>query len=133
MKIQFTNNSVSGIKRRYRGFTLVLPGNTSQVIDVPPIHVFDILKYLKDRHPAVICTPGETRPTIEPEPVGEDAATVVIGDEITGDGKPEEEEEEETEEALEGPENTAGGGSGRQGATMKNGRRKTKRGSGGKR
>lgn len=61
MKIEFNNNSVSGVNRKYRGFTLDIPGHSLQVIDVPSQYVKDVLSYLKHSHPAVICTsPVET-------------------------------------------------------------------------
>lgn len=57
MKIKFDNNSVSGVNRKYRGFVLDIPGQSSRTVDVPPQYVSDAVAYLKYRHPAVICTP----------------------------------------------------------------------------
>lgn len=53
MKIKFINNSVSGVNRKYRGFTFELQGYTEKTIDVPSQYAGDLKKYLKNRHPAV--------------------------------------------------------------------------------
>ncbi len=104
MKIQFQNNSVSGVNRKYRGFVLDLPGHSSQAIDVPPQYVKDVLSYLKYRHPAVICTPvaeklesspNETNTVasaVQIEAAGEETGatdTTAESDAVTGSGEDE--------------------------------------------
>jgi hypothetical protein len=86
MKIQFDNNSVSGVNRRYRHFNLDLPGYSSQVIDVPPQYVADALSYLKQRHPAVICM------VIEDQGASIDAKDVSAVEEETGQGNNQDDE-----------------------------------------
>jgi hypothetical protein len=66
MNIKFTNNSVSGLNRRYRGFDFELPGSTSKTMDVPEQYVENLTTYLKEKHPAVICEKVEVEKTDAP-------------------------------------------------------------------
>lgn len=69
MKIKFCNNSVSGVNRKYRGFTLDIPGRATVIADVQDEYARDVFDYLKYRHPAVVF--AEIPPELpESEPVG---------------------------------------------------------------
>lgn len=61
MEMKFTNNSVSGINRRYRGFNFELAGHASAIINVPAQYASNLTAYLKVNHPAVVIEEAEAR------------------------------------------------------------------------
>jgi hypothetical protein len=104
MKIKFENNSVSGVNRRYIGFTLDIPGRSSQIVDVPRQYVKNALSYLKHRHPAVICTPivaaEKTKEAVQ-SVVSETSTETDPQAETTEEGVGEPESKSETETTTE--------------------------------
>lgn len=78
MEMKFTNNSVSGINRRYRGFNFELAGHASAIINVPAQYAANLTAYLKENHPAVVIEEAEAKkssagakPVIDPESTSE--------------------------------------------------------------
>jgi len=96
MKINFVNNSVSGVNRKYRGFVLDIPGQSARTVDVPSQYVNDAISYLKYRHPAVICTPiAVEKPEAPPQ-----APLVVEAEAPAMDQQPEGDAEKGAPEAI---------------------------------
>jgi len=101
MKIRFDNNSVSGVNRKYRGFVLDIPGQSSITVDIPSQYVNDAMSYLKYRHPAVVCTQiaaEKEKPGITPAPVIPACADVMMEENGAQESKPDEPAPTETVE-----------------------------------
>ena len=54
MKVTFTNNSCSRLRRLYSRFELDLPGNKETTLLVPDSLVDNVERYLRTHHPAVV-------------------------------------------------------------------------------
>lgn len=110
MNIKFTNNSVSGLNRRYRGFDFELPGSTSKTMDVPEQYVENLTTYLKEKHPAVICEKVEVEKTDAPPVADADSAPANTGGSESGTGQKEKEAAGPGNANSSGNKNKKGGG-----------------------
>jgi len=102
LKIRFENSSVSGVSRRYRGFSLDIPGRSAVTVDVPAKYVNDVLAHIKKRHPAVVCLPGKPVEAVPETPDAEKEADKPDETGATGETEPADTGPDETEPAETG-------------------------------
>jgi hypothetical protein len=119
MKAQFTNNSVSGVHRAYRGFTFDLPGRTSKEIEVPAQYADNLTQYLEKNCPYVECAIFKSEENSKELTVGTYSDETLNGisplgslDDQTGSGSSGTSDDGSGTGLSNGPEGSEGGGSG---------------------